>query len=174
MNNPFEVLGLRACADAEEVRAAYRALARRYHPDMIQDPAQREEAQARMVQLNLAYEEALRMVTPRAASSAISRDLSEEESIQLAQKMLDRSNPQSALRYLLRSHERGEDWYYVHGKVLMALEQYESAHQSYRQAIRISPEKNLYRIGALEAVLAMRESATLHGRLKRIVKNFKK
>ena len=56
MNNPFEVLGLKGWADQTEIRNAYRALVKQCHPDMIQDPVRKQEAQDRMVQLNLAYE----------------------------------------------------------------------------------------------------------------------
>ena len=70
MNNPFEVLGLKGWADQEEIRAAYRALVKRCHPDMIQDATLKEEAQQRMVQLNLAYEEALRLASPKAQAPA--------------------------------------------------------------------------------------------------------
>ena len=62
MNNPFEVLGLKGTATPEEIRSAYRSLARQCHPDMIQDPVLKQEAQDRMVQLNLAYEEAIRLL----------------------------------------------------------------------------------------------------------------
>ena len=55
MNNPFEVLGLKGLATPDEIRSAYRALARQCHPDIIQDPAEKEAAQMRMVALNLAY-----------------------------------------------------------------------------------------------------------------------
>ena len=70
MNNPFEVLGLKGWADQEEIRTAYRALVKQCHPDMIQDPSLKEEAQMRMVQLNLAYEEALRLASPRPQAPA--------------------------------------------------------------------------------------------------------
>ena len=70
MNNPFEVLGLKGWADQDEIRTAYRALVKQCHPDMIQDPEEKKQAQARMVQLNLAYEEALRMAVPKPRASA--------------------------------------------------------------------------------------------------------
>jgi len=173
MINPFEVLGLRAWADADEVRAAYRAQVKRCHPDMIRDPLQKEEAQQRMVQLNLAYEEALRLASHRVHPSA-SSDISEPEAILMAEKMLARGNPESALRQLLRCSERDGKWYYTQGKVLMAMDQFETAHQSYREAIRRDPDNNVYRTGALAAVVAARESATLHGKLKKAWKSLSK
>ena len=54
MSTPFEELGLRAWASPEEIRAAYRTLVKQCHPDMVQDPVQKEAAQQRMIRLNLA------------------------------------------------------------------------------------------------------------------------
>jgi hypothetical protein len=52
----FELLGLRADADAETVRAAYRRLAMQFHPDRNAAP----EATLHMQRLNTAYEQIMR------------------------------------------------------------------------------------------------------------------
>ena len=174
MNNPFEVLGLQGWADPDEIRAAYRALVKQCHPDMIQDPRMKEEAQTRMVALSLAYEEALRLASPRNHPQQPGMEPSTAEVILMAERSLARDNPEAALRQLMRSEKRDGDWYYMQGKVLMALEQYDSAHQSFREAIRLSPENNVYRSGALAAVVAQREQATIHGRMKKVLKNIRK
>ena len=137
MNNPFEVLGLKGWAGPDEIRTAYRALARQCHPDMIQDPAEKEAAQTRMVALNLAYEEALRLASPRTGANTVTPELSCAESILMAQRAMARNNPQGALRSLIRCGKRDGDWYYMQGKVLMALEEFDSAHQSFREAVRM-------------------------------------
>ena len=170
MNNPFEVLGLKGWADQEEIRNAYRALVKQCHPDMIQDPLQKEEAQARMVALNLAYEEALRLASPR-PQAPIGPPPSAAEAILMAERALARDNPEGALRSLVRCETRDGDWYYMQGKVLMAMEQFESAHQSFREAVRRSPDNNVYRSGALAAVVAQREQSTLHGKMKKAWKS---
>ena len=146
MNNPFEVLGLKGWADPDEIRSAYRALARKCHPDMIQDPAEKEAAQTRMVALNLAYEEALRLATPRLRPRT--PDISCEEAILMARRAMAQDNPESALRSLLRTEDRSGDWYYVQGQALMAMEEYDSAHQSFREAVRRDPDNKEYRCGA--------------------------
>ncbi len=51
MKNYYRVLGLPFGASVEQVRARYRELARRYHPDVSADP----EAEEKMRQLNEAY-----------------------------------------------------------------------------------------------------------------------
>ena len=170
MNNPFEVLGLKGWAEPDEIRTAYRTLVKQCHPDMIQDPRQKEEAQERMVRLNLAYEEALRLASPRGQTPA-GPEVSIAEVVLMAERALARDNPESALRQLMRCDKRDGDWYYMQGKVLMAMEQYESAHQSFREAVRRSPENNVYRSGALAAVVAQREAETIHGKVKKVFKN---
>ena len=173
MNNPFEVLGLKGWADQDEIRTAYRTLVKQCHPDMIQDPLLKEEAQARMVALNLAYEEALRLASPRPQAPS-GPPPSVAEAILMAERALARDNPEAALRQLLRSEKRDGDWYHMQGKVLMAREQYESAHQSFREAVRMSPDNNVYRSGALAAVVAQRESETIQGKVKKVFRNILK
>ena len=173
MNNPFEVLGLKGLATPEEIRSAYRALARQCHPDMIRDPAEKEAAQTRMVALNLSYEEALRLSSPR-ISSPVTPELSSAEAILMAQRAMARDNPQGALRSLIRCEERDGDWYYMQGKVLMALEEYESAHQSFRQAVRLDPENNVYRAGALAAAVAQQKAQKFPGKVRKVFKGIVK
>ena len=166
MNNPFAVLGLKGLADQEEIRSAYRALVKQCHPDMIRDPAEKQAAQDRMVALNLAYEEALRLASPRPHGVGAT-ELSSAEAILMAQRAMARDNPQGALRSLLRSESRDGDWYYMQGKVLMAMEEYDSAHQSFREAVRLCPENNVFRSGALAAAVAQKKARTLPMKMKK-------
>ena len=157
MSNPFEVLGLHGSADADEIRAAYRALVKKCHPDQFLDAEEQRAAQEKLLALNLAYEEA----------STYTHTLPSADAKHLAQKMLGQKNPESALRQLLRAESRDDEWYYIQGNILMAMGQYESAHSSYREAVKRDPENNVYRQGALDAALAMKQSNTLQGRLKK-------
>jgi len=173
MNNPFEVLGLKGWADPDEIRSAYRSLVKQCHPDMISDPAEKEAAQQRMVALNLAYEEALRLTSPRphGVGTAAAPEVSCTEAILMAQRSMARDNPQAALRSLLRCETRNGDWYYMQGRVLMAMEEYDSAHQSFRQAVRISPDNNEYRSGALDAALAQQKAKKLPFKVRKAFKH---
>ena len=67
MKNPYEILGISPTASDDEVKAAYRALARKYHPDNFDDSNPLKElATEKMQEINQAYDEILRM---RQASS---------------------------------------------------------------------------------------------------------
>ena len=169
MNNPFEVLGLKGWATPDEIRSAYRTLVKQCHPDMVLDPVEKQAAQNRMVALNLAYEEALRLASPHPRAS--SPELSSAESILLAQRAMARDNPESALRALVRCEHRDGDWYYMQGKVLMAMEEYDSAHQSFREAVRLCPENNVYRSGALAAAVAQQKANKLPGKVRKIFRH---
>ncbi|NLA71986.1 MAG: J domain-containing protein [Clostridiaceae bacterium] len=56
-NNPYMVLGVSPESTEEEVRAAYRELVRKYHPDQYEDPRAKELAEAKMREINVAYDE---------------------------------------------------------------------------------------------------------------------
>ena len=164
-NNPFQVLGLSAGADADAIRAAYRALVKKCHPDQFLDLEEQKAAQEKLLALNLAYEAALKLAVPR-KTTAYTHTLPMEEAKQLARKMLRQQNPQSALRQLLRAEVRDAAWYNLQGDILMQLHQYESAHQSYREAVRRCPDNLEFRRGALNAALEMKKSKTLQERIK--------
>lgn len=165
MNNPFEVLGLKSTADADEVRSAYRSLVRKCHPDQFLDADERRAAQEKMIALNLAYEEAIRLAVPHRAGM-YTREISAEDAKQLARKMLRQHSPESALRQLLRADYKDAEWYYIQGYILMEMHQYETAHQSYREAVRRDPDNIEYRRGALDAAVAMKKAKTVSGRIK--------
>jgi len=56
MRDPYQVLGVPSTATDEEVKKAYRNLARKYHPDNYHDNPLADLAQERMKEINEAYE----------------------------------------------------------------------------------------------------------------------
>lgn len=57
MNNPYEVLGISSTATDDEVKAAYRALAKKYHPDNFAETPELESvASEKMREINEAYD----------------------------------------------------------------------------------------------------------------------
>ena len=56
MRDPYEVLGVPSTASDDEVKKAYRNLARKYHPDNYHDNPLADLAQERMKEINEAYE----------------------------------------------------------------------------------------------------------------------
>lgn len=56
MNDPYSVLGVDPSASDDEVKRAYRELARKYHPDNYQDNPLADLAEEKMKEINQAYD----------------------------------------------------------------------------------------------------------------------
>ena len=54
--NPYEVLGIKPNATDTEIKAAYRNLVKKYHPDKHQDNPLSELAEEKLREINEAYE----------------------------------------------------------------------------------------------------------------------
>lgn len=163
--NPYKVLDLPVTASKDQVRTAYRALARRWHPDRFLEGPERDWANEKMAEINAAYHACLRGEKPSADPEEDGRTLKRIE------EMIHGGHYQSARRMLMDITTRCAEWNYLFGAVLFKLCENEKALIYLGVAARQQPENAKYVNAFREAQNARqgmrgRISAFIKGRMK--------
>lgn len=160
MQSPYVTLGVARNATTEQIRSAYHTLVKRYHPDCMRDEEAKETAQNVLVQINLAYAEAMKMASHRSGHAVGIGDPK-----RAAESLLRQGRLESALRMLERAGERDADWFDIKGSVLLRQGDAEAAHACFRTAVRLEPDNVRHRELALDAGVQMRKQKTIKGRV---------
>ena len=108
------MLNIPANATRDEIRAAYRELARRWHPDRFLPGPERDWANEKMADINAAYRLCLNGLRDAKVSAA-----SEDEALKRAQALIDDGQYQSARKLLMGLGTRCAEWNYLFGWVLL-------------------------------------------------------
>ena len=136
--NCFEILQVSPTATQAQVRAAYRALARRWHPDRFMAGPEREWATVKMAQINAAYKECLE-------GSRSNRPVpAEAEQLRKIEDMIRSGELQDARAMLMRFTTRCAEWNYLFGTVLYRLCEYEKALTFLSVAAHQNPSNQKY------------------------------
>lgn len=120
--NGYEVLNIPVTATREEIRAAYRELARRWHPDRFLPGPERDWANEKMADINAAYRTCLNGLR----DARVTAD-SEGEALRRAQALIDDGKYQSARRLLMGCNTRCAEWNYLFGAILLNQSETEKA-----------------------------------------------
>ena len=150
--DPYEILGVSPSATDEEVKTAYRAQARKYHPDNYADNPLSELAQEKMQEINEAYDTIVRMRKGGGYSQSTAggyggngyggnsrygdiRTMIGQNRIADAEMLLDG----------VPSHARDAEWFYLKGSVLYKKGWLEDAFTHFQTASRMEPSNLEYR-----------------------------
>lgn len=111
--NAYELLGVAPSATKEEVRSAYRTLARRWHPDRFMEGPERDWANEKMAEINAAYRACLHEPQVLADQEAEGRQLKRIE------ELIDGGQYPMARRMLMNIATRCAEWNYLFGAILL-------------------------------------------------------
>lgn len=159
MNDPYKILGVPEDASDEEIKKAYRELARKYHPDNYHDNPLEDLAQEKMKEINAAYEQ----ITKERASGRRTggaggaygggsygyggyQSYSGQSSVlQQARIAINTGNISRAEALLANYSDHNAEWNFLKGVVCYRRGWMDEALRYYRTAVQMDPGNAEYR-----------------------------
>lgn len=149
VNDPYKVLEISPNATDDEVKAAYRELARKYHPDNYANNPLSDLAQQKMQEINEAYDAIIRMRKQGGSGAGASggtragggsryydiRNMVNTGRVVDAEVLLDG----------VPAGSRDAEWYFLKGSVLYKKGWLEDAYNHFATATRMDPGNMEYR-----------------------------
>ncbi len=152
MRDPYEVLGIQRGASMDEIKAAYRKLAKQYHPDMHVDNPLKDLAQEKFIEIQEAYDQ----LTNASSSSYNSNSYSSSSSynsganssynsnFQAIRQYINTRNYQQALYMLNSMNTKNAEWHFLMGVCSINLGSTIQGLQHVRTACNMEPNNFEY------------------------------
>ena len=144
--DPFSVLNLTPLATKAEVRAAYRELARRWHPDRFMEGPERDWANEKMAEINAAYRACLN----RPRNRGIDED-ADGRALKRIEELINGGQYPMARRMLMSVGTRCAEWNYLFGALLLKMRENQKALIYLSVAAHQQPENAKYADALREA-----------------------
>lgn len=153
MANPYEVLDVSPSATDEEVKAAYRRLAKKYHPDNYTDDSLKDFASEKMKEINGAYDQ---VVSQRRTQGANGNSYTGYQNTYATSpggsKYPDvrnfirsgRINDAEQILNGVPEGNRDAEWYFLKGTILIKKGWTEEAHVHFQKACSMDPSNLEY------------------------------
>lgn len=154
MGNPYDVLGISPGATDEEIKKAYRALSRKYHPDANVNNPNREQAEEHFKEIQQAYNQIMQEKQQgggafsgfgSARYGGYGRQSQEEPQMQAAANYLANRCYQEAMNVLNHISNHTARWYYYCAITHAGLGNNMTARECAEQAVRLEPSNIEYR-----------------------------
>lgn len=153
MRDPYEVLGLKKNASPEEIKRAYKKLAKQYHPDQYGDNPLRDLAEEKMREINEAYDTLMKNTYGYQQNTNSSSNYSSSQNYntntqniyQEIRMDINRGNIRAAEQKLNSISIRNAEWNYLMGLVFMKKGWYDSANNYIINAVNLDPSNFEYR-----------------------------
>ena len=148
MKDPYSILGVSKNATDDEIKAAYRELARKYHPDNYSDNPLSDLASEKMQEINNAYDSIMNMRKNKGRkgqdfSSAYNTNTNYPD----IRSFINQGRYDDAQSLLdgVPVEKRDAEWYFLNGTVLYRRGWFDASYTSFATACRMDPNNPEYR-----------------------------
>lgn len=138
MRNPYEILGVKENATQEEIKLAYRELAKKYHPDQYGNNPLRDLAEEKMRELNEAYDFLMKN------QNNYSNNDSSRSNYGEIRRDIQNGRYADAEEKLQNISVRNAEWNYLMGMVHIQKGWYDSAYNFLNTACSLEPNNSEY------------------------------
>ena len=156
IKNPYEILGVSESATDEEIKEAYRKLAKKYHPDRYVDDGLKELATEKMQQINEAYDTIKDMRASKGAgnygNAGAGAGANTNSAFAAIRTMINGGMYSAAEEALdkVPADKRDAEWNFLRGCVLLRRGWYHDATKHFDTACRMDPYNQEYRAARLK------------------------
>ena len=145
MKDPYEVLGVPHGASEEEIKKAYRDLARKYHPDNYTNNPLADLAQEKMKEINEAYDTLTKGGSGSSNYSSSSSSYGGSSVLAEVRRLIQMGNLDQAEARLDGIANHNAEWYYLRGVIAQRRGWMDEAAQNFRIAVNMDPSNMEYR-----------------------------
>ena len=153
MRDPYSVLGVSPNASDEEVKKAYRELARKYHPDNYQNNPLADLAEEKMKEINEAYDTITKQrsggggyQSSQSYGGGYQQSYSSNNSTYArVRSMINGGDLAGAEQLLFEVNQRDGEWYFLSGSIAYRKGWMDEAMQNYSRAVQMEPNNMEYR-----------------------------
>lgn len=168
MKDPYVVLGISPTATDEEVKKAYRDLARKYHPDAYQNNPLADLAEEKMKEINEAHDTITKIrkggqVGGGFAQGNPYQNTTQQDPIyQQIRAMIQSGNIQGAEALLLQQQSNPTaEWHFLMGIVKQRKGWVDEARQHFNMACQMAPQNPEYQ----QALYTMGQNSNFQGKI---------
>lgn len=150
MGNPYEILGVNENATDEEIKAAYKALVNKYHPDRHANNPLEDLAEEKLRQVNMAYDEINDMRKGKTTNSYGNaggyggRRNTVSPEFAAVRRDIDANRLNEAAAKLQRVQTRTAEWIFLDGMISYRKGWYDDAISKIQQAVYMDPQNAEY------------------------------
>ena len=148
MTDPYSILGISPDATEEQIKDAYKELAKKYHPDQYENNPLEDLALEKMKEINTAYDEAIRRARSSSGNRGYNNYAGNNEYADYGQIRDDITRGKidqadAALDNILEN-ARGAEWHFCKGSVQYKRGWYSEAYRCFETAHQMEPDNGEY------------------------------